>query len=206
MAIQFDFYHSPSPADSTEETEKYHARVVGGQTLNMDTLVHQISSRCTLSKGDIQAVLSELSDELANGLLAGNRVEIPGIGHFSLSLQAPKDAHPKTTHAQNIHVKRIEYRADTQLKKRVEAESVFIRSKEKVHSTVTDLYEVDALLIDYFEENTFITRARFAELCGMTRTTAIRHLRRLVGEGRLINVDTPHHPIYQPAKGYYNRA
>ncbi len=205
MAITFDFYQSPSPETDGEKIKKYHARVVGGQTIDMDDLVRHISQRCTLSKGDIQAVLIELSEEIAHGLLNGNRINIPGIGNFSLSLKAPKDANPVNTYAQNIQVKQIEYRPDYQLKQRVTTDAIFERSKEKVHSAQISINEIDALLTDYFKENAYITRARFEELCHFTRNTAQRHLKRLVKEGRLVNTNTIHQPMYSPAKGCFNR-
>ena len=205
MAILFDFYRSPSAKDSVEEEEKFHARVVGSQTLGIDELVHNVSQRCTLSKGDILAVINELHDEIVTGLCDGNRVDIPGIGFFSLSLTAPKDASPAATHAQHIGIKRIDFRADQRLKEDVNSRAVFKRSRAKRHSAPLSIYEIDALLIDYFEENSFITCQRFAELCQFTRNTAHRQLRRLVEEGRLVNRNTAHQPFYEPAKGYYGK-
>ena len=206
MAITFDFYRSPSLKEADiEGKERYHARVVNSRVIEMDDLVEHISRRCTLSKGDIHAVIGELADELALGLKDGNRVNIPGIGQFYLSLSAPKDADPKKTHAQSIEVKNIEYRADAVLKKDLKTNAEFERTEIKIHSAPLTIYEVDALLVDYFEENTFITRERFAKLCNFTDTTAKRHLKRLVEEGRLTNTNKPHNPVYQPAKGYYGR-
>lgn len=206
MAISFDFYHSPSTTPNGEEKEpSFHARVVGGQTIETDDLIQSIHKRSTLSEGDIRAVISELSNEIEMRLLNGDKVNIQGIGIFSLSLKAPKDANPKKTHAQHIDVKRIEYRADYRLKEQVMNKAEFVRSREKIHSAHISIYEVDALLIDYFEEHNFITRKNFEELCHFTSNTAARHLKRLVEEGRLINTNTPHSPTYEPVKGYYNR-
>lgn len=206
MAILFDFYHSPSTEEIGDETkEKFHARVVSTQTLDLDDIVSRISERCTLSPSDIKAVISELSKEIQNGLLSGKQVNIPEIGNFSLSLQAPKDADPKKTHAQNIEVKRIEFRADHQLRQNVKNKAVFERSREKVHSAHISIYEIDALLIDYFDEHSFITRKKFEDLCHLTRSTATRHLKRLLDEGRLVNTNTSRNPTFEPVKGYYNR-
>lgn len=206
MAILFDFYHSPSTEETGEETkERFHARAVSTQTIDLDDIVRNISERCTLSPSDIKAVISELSAEIEKGLLSGKQVNISEIGNFSLSLQAPKDADPKKTHAQSIEVKRIEFRADHQLRKNVKTKAVFERSREKNHSAHISIYEVDALLVDYFDEHSFITRKGFEDLCHFTRSTATRHLKRLLSEGRLINTNTPLSPTFEPAKGYYNR-
>ena len=206
MTIHFDFYRNPSdPETIGEKPARYHARVVDSQIIDLDNIVDHISHRCTLSKGDIQAVIGELSDEIAHGLCDGNRVAIPGIGFFSLSLEAPKDAQPNQTRCQSVKLKRIEYRSDLQLKNKVMSHASFERCKEKRHSAALNIYEIDALLIDYFEENKFLTRQKFAQLCQFTRVTACRHLNRLVDEGRLKNTNTLRSPIYEPVKGYYNK-
>lgn len=202
MPILFDFYVSPSDSEK-EEKEKYHARVVRSHTVQIDDIVNNISKRCTLSKGDIRAVLDELGDELVYNLCEGDRIYLPGIGYFYLSLSAPKDANPKTTRSQNIGIKAVEFRADSILKKGLENHSQFERSDIKVHSSRLDSYEIDTLLVDYFHKNEFLTRIKFEELCGFTKTTAQRHLQRLVDESKLVNVNTRHNPIYKPAKGFY---
>lgn len=202
MPILFDFYASPSDSEKGEK-EKYHARVVRSHTVRIDDIVNNISKRCTLSKGDIRAVLDELGDELVYNLCEGNRVYLPGIGYFYLSLSAPKDANPKTTRSQNIGIKAVEFRADSILKKGLENHAKLERSDIKVHSPRLDSYEIDALLVDYFYENEFLTRTKFERLCGFTKTTAQRHLQRLMDEGRLVNVNTRHNPIYKSAKGFY---
>lgn len=205
MSITFDFYSNPSMSSSDTENEtKYHARVVGSQTIDLDTIVQHISKRCTLSKGDIQAVIGEMGDEIARGLCDGNRIAIPGIGYFYLSLKAPKEASPSVTHAQSIQVKRIEFRADQKLKNNVNNHAVFERSSAKFHSKRLNTNEIDSLLVDYFKENKYLTRERFVALCHFTNVTACRHLKRLLDEGRLVNTNSQHNPIYEPAKGFYN--
>lgn len=202
MPILFDFYASPSDPEK-EEKEKYHARVVRSHTVQIDDIVNNISKRCTLSKGDIRAVLDELGDELVYNLCEGDRVCLPGIGYFYLSLSAPKDADPKTTRSQSIGIKAVEFRADSILKNSLESHAKFERSDIKVHSSRLNSYETDALLEDYFHKNEFLTRSKFEKLCNFTKTTAQRHLQRLVDESKLVNVNTRHNPIYKPAKGCY---
>ena len=134
MPILFDFYVSPSDSGKGEK-EKYHARVVRSHTVQIDDIVNNISKRCTLSKGDIRAVLDELGDEIVYNLCEGNRVYLPGIGYFYLSLSTPKEADPKTTRSQSIGIKAVEFRADSVLKTSLENHAKFERSDIKVHSS-----------------------------------------------------------------------
>ena len=47
-----------------------------------------------------------------------------------------------------------------------------------------------------FAEHDMMFRSDFQELFGMTRTTANRHLRRLVEGGKLVNIGQRFHPVY----------
>jgi len=48
-----------------------------------------------------------------------------------------------------------------------------------------------------------LIRSDFQALCGMARTTANVHLKRLQQEGKLKNVGKPTQPIYRAMPGYY---
>lgn len=208
MAILYDFYASPSvmeegakeQAKEQELATKYHARVVGGQTLDVKKLVSRISQRSTLGEGDVLAVFHELSDELSQELLAGNRVYFPEIGYFSLSLQAPAEADPKETRAQKIRVKRIEFRAETQLRKKVESHAVFERSSKKMHSARLSHEEVESKVLEYLKEHMYVTCRTVCECCHLTKGTAQNHLKRMLAEGKIVNTNTPRNPIYMVAK------
>ena len=196
MAILFDFYQTPNPKKEEKTTQKYHARVVNRQTLDPSTLVNHICERSTLGKGDVLAMFSELNHEIKQQLLAGNRVCIPGVGYFSLSIQAPADADPQSTRAQHLRVKRVEFRADAHLREEILAGATFERSPEKKHSAAITNEEVNRIVEEYLKDHPFLTRQVLSELCHLTKGTAQNHIRRLVSEGRLVNTNTPRNPIY----------
>ena len=196
MSIIYDFYTSPNSEASKEKNPKFHARVVNRQTLDPAILVNHICERSTLGKGDVQALLSELNHEVSQQLLAGNCVYIPGLGYFSLSLQAPSDADPQSTRAQPVKVKRIEFRAEANLRHKILMEATFERSSEKKHSANHTQDEVIQLVREYLSQHLFMTRQIFSELCHFTKGTAQNHLRKLMEEGVIENTNTPRNPIY----------
>lgn len=199
MAITFDFYRTP-PAQGEEKDvkEKYYARVVGGKTVDLETMIPHIQQRSTLSKGDISAVVDEIGVELLNQLCEGNHVYLPGIGYFSLSLSAPKEANPAETHNQHIQVKKVEFRADQQLKDALKEKAKFKRSELKHHSSTLSDEAIEQLLRDAFRETPYVSRPDFAELSGLTRTTSQRQLDRLIEEGKLIKRGSFRFPTYHP--------
>ena len=204
MAIEFDIYPSPTPPNSDRETT-YHARVANSETITTDDIAHNIHQRCTLTISDIKAVLSELHDELVYHLCKGNHVYLEGIGYFRLTLSAPSDITPTNMHRQRISIKAVDFRADTSLKKDLAENAQFKRTEHKHRSALLDIYEIDALLVDFFETNQYLTRRRFEQLCDFTPSTAARHLKRLIDEGRLKNTNTKQSPVYEPVKGYYGK-
>ncbi len=204
MPIEFDFYASPNPNGKKKE-EKFHARVVNGYTVETRQIIEELEHRCTLTAGDIKAVLTELSRGIVEHLSNGDKVHLEEIGYFSITLKAPKEASPTNTHSQSIELKSVAFRADKVLKRRLARKASFKRAEQKKHSKALDIYQIDSLLTDYFYENKFLTRVRFEQLCGFTSSTAARHLRRLIKSGRLENKNTRQNPVYEPGLGYYNK-
>ena len=204
MAIEFDIYPSPSTSGDKEKTT-YHARVANSETIDTQAIAQNIHKRCTLTMSDIKAVLSELHEELVFHLCNGNHVHLEGIGYFRLTLSAPKEITPTNMHRQNISIKAVDFRADTSLKKDLIEKAEFKRTEHKHRSALLDIYEIDALLVDFFETNQYLTRRRFEQLCNFTPSTASRHLKRLLEEGRLRNTNTKQSPVYEPMKGYYGK-
>lgn len=202
MAILYDLYTTPTPNKEAEGKSSYHARVVNRQTLDADILIQHICERSTLGKGDVISLFTELNREVSRQLLAGNRVQIPGLGYFSLSLQTTPEADPKLTRAEHIEVKQIEFRAESELREQVRHEASFERCKEKKHSVKHSNEEILQLVTNYLETHPFLTRQTFSKLCQFTRGTAILQLHRLVNEGILVNTNTPQHPIYVLAAKY----
>ena len=52
----------------------------------MKTIAKHIQTRCSLTVGDIMAVLSELNDVIGEELQNGRQVHIKGLGYFAPTL------------------------------------------------------------------------------------------------------------------------
>lgn len=201
MAVKFDFYKTPIPADRMQK-KRYHARVAAYNTVSTDYIVKDIQEKCSLTKGDVLAALSALSSSLAYHLGNGQRVHLRGIGYFQVTLQCPETRDPKETHAQNVRFKSVKYIADQPLKDELKTLKTE-RTRQCRHSTTQSDVRIDMKLKDYFSENKIMTRKDFERACHLTRTTACRQLKRLKEEGKLQNINTRVNPVYVPAPGYY---
>lgn len=195
MPVNYDFYENPKLPGSTKRT-RYHARVISKGTVSSEQLAEEIHERCSLSTADVAAALLALSQITAEKLKDGYNVHIEGIGHLQLTLQCPPIQSPKEIRAESIHFKSIAFRPSASLKRKLQA-TRFVRQEEKSHSKLRAEKEIDQRVADYFQKHETLTRAQFQSLCGLTYTTAVRHLKRLREAGKIINIASPRHPLYR---------
>lgn len=79
MSVTFDFHKSSLPNREGEE-ERYHARAIPRQTTSFNDLGEYVSDSCTLTTGDVKAVIDALAKLMVSELKLGNRFHIEGIG------------------------------------------------------------------------------------------------------------------------------
>ena len=202
MAIQIEFYESPKRPGEEEKGVRYHARPVTFHTTQTSTVVNRLHDYCSLSRGDIISALEGLGEVLASELKMGHRVHLKGIGYFQVTLSCSEIKSPKDMRVDNVKFKSIKFRADKILKGDM-SELEIRRSRYQAHSAKLSHIEIDSLLTEYFQEHTFITSKKFQAVCQMTRSTAIRHINRLLAENKLKNMNTKSQPFYVPVPGNY---
>ena len=200
MPVNYDFYKNPKLADKDEKTH-LHARVVPKGTVSSDELAEEIHDRSTLSTADITATLVALADITAEKLRDGQRVYIKGIGYLQMTLQCPPVESESEIRAESVRFKSVAFRPDAQLKERLST-THFIRQADKSHSKNYSTEEIDRLVARHFQQNETLTRNQFEALCGLTYSTAVRHLKRLREEGKIINIASQKHPLYRKGIGF----
>lgn len=200
MPVNYDFYKNPKLADKDEKTH-LHARVVPKGTVSSDELAEEIHDRSTLSTADITATLVALADITAEKLRDGQRVYIKGIGYLQMTLQCPPVESESEIRAESVRFKSVAFRPDAQLKERLNT-THFVRQADKSHSKNYSTEEIDRLVARHFQQNETLTRNQFEALCGLTYSTAVRHLKRLREEGKIINIASQKHPLYRKGTGF----
>lgn len=203
MAILFDWYEDPRPSDKQQEQKTLHPRIRLNGATGTNVLRRRIQDRCSLTETDVTAVLDALSHIMGEELAEGRQVHLDGIGYFypCLTCTEPVTADTKRK-ATKVKLKAIKFRADQTLKNEFGTLKVKCLKGSLDFKRLSD-EEIDRRLTGYFKANRFLRRVDFQSLCGMAKTTAMRHLRRLRSEGKLKNVGGTMQPIYVPEKGYY---
>ena len=126
-----------------------------------------------------------------------------GLGYFAPTLEATQKVTRSTPNKHlKLRLKSISFRPDVRLKQAMTGVNA-IRSKYTRHSLKLSEVEIDMKLKEYFADHDVLIRSDFQALCGMARTTANVHLKRLQQEGKLKNVEKPTQPIYRAMPGYY---
>ena len=159
------------------------------------------ASNTTVPQGPTYCADVFMGQELAEGRQEG----LDGIGYFHPCLTTTEpvtvDTKRKVT---KVKLKAIQFRADQTLKN--EFGVLKVKSlKGGLDFTQLTNEEIDLQLTQYFRTHPFMRRHDFQYLCGMARSTAMRHIRRLRDEGKLKNMGGAMQPIYVPGSGYYGK-
>lgn len=152
---------------------------------------------------DVSAVLDALSHAMGEELAEGRQVHLDGIGYFHPTLTCTEEIKEDTKRKNTkVRLKGIKFRADQDL--RSEIGNVKLKNiKHNGHSNKLSDEEIDRRLTVYFSQHHMMTRSDFQRVCGMMKSTAMGHIRRLRGEGKLKNIGLQNQPIYAPNVGYY---
>ena len=158
------------------EDKILHPRLRLNGSRSTDELRRDIQARCSLTETDVTAVLDAVSHVMGRELAEGRQVHLDGIGYFRVSLTTIEPVVAATKRKlTKVKMAGVKFRADQKLKNEIGT----IKAKA--------------------------LKANEHSACGMMRTTAMRHIRRLRTEGKLKNEGTMLQPIYVPVSGYYGK-
>ena len=202
MAILYDWYENPGESDDSEE-KGLHPRIFLNGKVGTDKLCRMIRGRSSLSVGDVKNAFEMLAQICGEELREGREVHIEGLGYFAPILRSTQKVTRSTKNKwSKMELKTIGFRPDARLRGELVGAKAS-RSKYARHSESLSEVEIDMRLKEYFADHDVMLRYDFQEVCCMTRTTANRHLRRLLEEGKLRNIGKRMQPIYVAAAGYY---
>ena len=202
MAILYDWYENPGESDDSEE-KGLHPRIFLNGKVGTDKLCRMIHGRSSLSVGDVKNAFEMLAQICGEELREGREVHIEGLGYFAPILRSTQKVTRSTKNKwSKMELKTIGFRPDARLRGELVGAKAS-RSKYARHSESLSEVEIDMRLKEYFADHDVMLRYDFQEVCCMTRTTANRHLQRLLEEGKLRNIGKRMQPIYVAAAGYY---
>lgn len=196
MDLKYNLYTIRN-SQGTGESRQY-VRLVQHEPMTDKELETAIQNRCSLTKGDVAAVLRELHDICVQEFSMGRRVHIPELGYFSLSasLEMPEEQPNKKVTGKEVRLAGINFRPESTLMDEIERGMHFVRSE---YSTQSSQYTEEKLLEkikEYLEENRFITTRAMRLFFGLTQYVAQKWLNHFCEKGIMVKEGTNHSPIY----------
>ncbi|RGN33878.1 HU family DNA-binding protein [Bacteroides oleiciplenus] len=107
-------YADPTKKDAAKMI--YPRLVTLGQSVDLDVLAYRMKNVSSLSKGDIQSVLTNFVETMRECLYAGQSVNIKDFGVFSLSCEGEGSATRKECTVEKIKRVNINFRPSTSVK------------------------------------------------------------------------------------------
>lgn len=186
MSGYYDLYETPCP-DSQKENRGVvlHARPVNSKTYTLDDAIRRISEKCTLSPGDVKATLSELTDYIVTNLRDGNRVQLEGLGNFSISLKCKPTTDYKDVRSQDVSFQRINFLPSVSLTDRLKTIRL-LRNPESRRKRQLTKEQRMKLLNNKLEKELFVTTPMYRSMTGLSVYAVKKELTELVSEGVLI--------------------
>lgn len=167
-------------------------------TVDIKLLGDRIVKATSLTMGDLVGALEALKSELVVQLMQGNRVHLPGLGYFSLSVKGELYEDPKTHRfrLRNPYVRTVNFQPEKgmmRLLKRTEFENLTYQQEPYGRPTADD---VSAALERLFAKSPFILIGDLRAALRLSKSGAYRLARRLEAEGKLRNAGSPYRKMY----------
>ncbi len=198
-SAQYELRPLPIPA-SYKRIPRVHPFLVNSTLKTSDYLANEIQSRCSLNRADVVSALDALSAILYETLSEGDRVELAGIGNFSISLTCPPTMAGEEIHAQSVTVRRINFTPSASLSKKLR-QIPLERAPQRIQQNDTPLSQQLLTLGKWFSTHPSLTRMQYQQLFSCSRQSAYNALQELTEGGYLHKIGPASHPNYISVSG-----
>ena len=167
-------YHIQELPALQEGGRKLYPRLERHSLFGNDRIVERIALESGVRDASVAAVLGALPDALTAFLLEGHTVQIDGFGTFSLSLTSDSQGEPV--------VSRLNLKPAPELIGRLRSEASFEKSTPEVVAVSRakgHFEEHQALLRSWMRKHRSITLQEYANLTGISASSASRELKRI---------------------------
>lgn len=196
MAIKYEIQTIKNVQNTGRE--RRFAHIFEQEPMTTAELEAHIQNNCTLTRGDIAAVLKALRDCIQHDLMHGRRFCMPEIGSFSLSvdLDMPDDMPDDKARADYISVRGIRFRPDASLLGEVQRGASFERARFSSKSRQYTEEELVDKIRQFLALHKCIMRRDLEREFGIRQTAALKWLRQLTASGVLRKEGARTAPVY----------
>ena len=196
MQLKYDLY-TINNAMGSGKSRRY-VRLILREPLTARELEAAIEKRCSLTKGDVAAVLTELRDLCVQAFIEGRRFYIPEIGYFSLaaSLNVDDNNADRKVTGNDVRIAGINFRPEASLVKEVSQGVRFVRTKNSNQSSQYTEQQMSEQVRAYLKEHNYITCKIMRTQFGLTQYLAQKWLNRLCNAGVIAKEGVLRFPLY----------
>lgn len=201
MSAEYDVFKTPKP-ESGSPRQEYHARLVpNGEVVRINELSMLISEISSFSSADVGGMLKAFQETMSLLLLQGRKIELEGLGLFSVALgtRPVKQTEQDQEENKEIYVKTVKFRCSAELRSKVRHMHLKRIPKSKRETNLPAEERKKNILSYLSGEDTIIT----SECMGLnhcTRYTAQKDLKELSGERLIKNTRSKHTSAYALVK------
>lgn len=180
------------------EKAEYRAVTVENQMVGLERIGQNIQEATTLTRADVIGTIAALKDEIADQLMSGNGVHLPGIGYFSLAVKGNVYEDPRTHRhrLRNAEVRTVKFRPDIEMLDTLQHTKFENVTYRHGISSVPTAELTDKALDDLFSAKPFITVADLRDYLNLSSANAYRIAARLEAEGKLRDVGSRYRKAY----------
>lgn len=159
--------------------QKLYPKVETYTVFDNQKMMKQISMQCGLQEGVVMAVLNALPATLKRILLEGHTCKIDGFGTFSVSLSFDAGG--------DVAISRLNLKADPDFLSQLREEADLVKVQTdvvKVARSKGHLPQRYERLVQWLDKHSGITLQEYANLMGVSASTASRELKKLCADKR----------------------
>ncbi|GHU59388.1 hypothetical protein FACS189411_16140 [Bacteroidia bacterium] len=196
MSAIYNLFKNPNPKTGDDKkNDRIHARLVNQNIIRIEHLVELVSNFTSFSSGDVKGVLAALRQVMVITLKSGGIVELEGLGTFSISLKSISATTEKEVTPSKVRFKKLVFRCAKDLRKEFRGMN-FERADE---ASRLDTYPAEtrkANILQYIEKHNTISSAQCQNENKCTKYLALKDLKSLYEEGKIIRLGTRHNAQY----------
>ncbi|MGM9759668.1 MAG: HU family DNA-binding protein [Parabacteroides sp.] len=188
MAINIEWQVKPPVKGKNVGKPQMFPRITDSEVVDEQQLAELVASEGALSRGNAKAAFNDLADVMATLLKEGKTIDIPMIGTFKLSIGTDSQIHPESNRRmQSVVVRGVNFQPSPQFMEAI-GNPYFIWQPTTGVAVAPPASQFIPVLTDYFQTHHSITRATFAQMFGLKRSTACNRLKELEQMGVIQSV------------------
>ena len=168
-------------------------------TVDMELMGRLIEKATALTVADLIGAFEAVKVELADQLMLGNRVHLPGLGYFWPAVKGELYEDPKTHRfrLRNPYVRTVNFQPEKALMQLLAATEFENRTYLEKAYDRPSAEDIEAALKRLFADADYIFIGDLQSELGLSKSAAYRLARRLEAEGRLYNAGSTYRKMYR---------